>query len=89
MKKYVINSNICNSCGDCLGECPVVAIDTNDKGEYVIDPTVCIGCGSCTTICPVGAIEEIEAFKTVGDFNTQFKNCSGFTKYTKKTVNIL
>lgn len=24
------------------------------------------------------------AFKTVGDFNKQFKNCSGFKKYTKK-----
>lgn len=28
-------------------------------------------------------------FKTVGDFNTQFKSYSGFQKYTKKTVNIL
>lgn len=27
------------------------------------------------------------AFKTVGDFNKQFKNCSGFKKYTKKNSN--
>ena len=84
MKKYLINSNICNSCGNCLSECPTVAIDTNDKGEYVIDPTLCTGCGNCNDICPVDAIEEKEAFNTVGDFNTQFKNCSGFKSYTKK-----
>ena len=28
-------------------------------------------------------------FKTVGDFNKHFKNCSGFKSYTKKTGNIL
>ena len=84
MKKYVINPNLCQSCGDCLNDCPTVAIDTNDKGEYVIDPTVCIGCGNCNSICPVGAIEEKETFNTVEDFNTQFKNCSGFKEYTKK-----
>ena len=60
MKKYLINSNICESCGTCQVDCPTVAIDTNDKGEYVIDPTVCIGCGNCNNICPVGAIEEKE-----------------------------
>ena len=86
MKKYLINSNICESCGDCLGNCPTRAIDTNGKGEYVIDPTLCIYCDACIESCPVDAIaiEEIEAFKTVGDFNTQFKNCSGFKTYTKK-----
>ena len=89
MKKYLINSNICESCGNCLNVCPTRAIDTNDKGEYVIDPTLCTYCGECTKVWPVDAIEEIEAFKTVGDFNTHFKNCSGFKQYTKKTVTIL
>ena len=87
MKKYLINSNICESCGDCLNTCPSGAIDTNDKGEYVINPTLCTCCGTCTDVCPVDAIVEIEAFNTVGDFNTQFKNCSGFKQYTKKNSN--
>ena len=60
MEKYVINPNLCLSCGTCQGDCPTGAIDTNDKGEYAIDPTVCIGCGNCNNICPVGAIEEKE-----------------------------
>ena len=88
MKKYLINSNICESCGDCLNICPSGAIDTNDKGEYVINPTLCTCCGTCTDVCLVNAIVEIEAFeafKTVGDFNTEFKYCSGFKPYTKNS----
>lgn len=58
-KNYVINPEICVSCGTCQGDCPSGAIDTNDKGEYVIDPAICTGCGNCNN-CPVGAIEEKE-----------------------------
>lgn len=53
---YVIDENICISCGTCEGECPVEAISQGDDA-YVIDADTCIDCGSCAAVCPVDAID--------------------------------
>lgn len=42
----------CVKCGECIGECPVDAI--NEKID--IDDKKCIGCGNCETVCPYSAI---------------------------------
>ena len=46
----------CVACGNCIDECPVVAISEGDI--YVIDPDTCVGCGTCAGACPNEAIVE-------------------------------
>lgn len=55
-----INPDLCISCGMCLEECPVNAIDYSTGKGYkraVIDDTLCVNCGSCKERCPNDAIE--------------------------------
>ena len=52
---YVINPDLCVSCGTCAGACPVEAISIGDDGKAVIDAEKCISCGTCVAVCPVGA----------------------------------
>ena len=48
-------SDDCISCGSCVGECGVEAIDMGDS-HYMIDTELCIDCGACVEVCPVEAI---------------------------------
>ena len=52
---YVIYSDKCNLCGNCVEECPLQAI-TREGDDIVIDPEICTECGYCADICPEGAI---------------------------------
>lgn len=45
----------CISCGICIKNCPVDAIEMKDKAYIHHD--ICIGCGECITVCPKRAIE--------------------------------
>ncbi|MBS4537785.1 DUF362 domain-containing protein [Clostridium sp. D2Q-11] len=45
----------CISCGICIENCPVDAIEMKNKA--FIHHDICIGCGECTTVCPKRAIE--------------------------------
>ena len=54
---YVINPDLCVSCGTCAGACPVEAISEGDVA-YVIDADTCLSCGSCASVCPSEAITE-------------------------------
>ncbi|MGM9813225.1 MAG: indolepyruvate ferredoxin oxidoreductase subunit alpha [Muribaculaceae bacterium] len=56
---YVINPDLCVSCGTCAGACPVEAISEGDA-SYVIDADTCLSCGSCAAVCPSEAIAEGE-----------------------------
>lgn len=40
----------CNSCGLCVKQCPVQAIDANDSRK--IDKHKCLSCAHCIAICP-------------------------------------
>ena len=51
---YVINPDLCVSCGTCAGACPVEAISEGDI--YKIDADKCIECGTCEGVCPSEAI---------------------------------
>ncbi len=56
MMKYIINAELCKSCGICARQCPVKAISGEKKVPYVIDQDKCIKCGVCMEKCPFKAI---------------------------------
>ena len=58
MKPYYeakIDPEECTACGDCVGRCPMDAIQEGDTVCEVIDGR-CIGCGVCVSSCTVEAI---------------------------------
>lgn len=56
MMYYIIDEELCKSCGICARHCPVDCI-SGKKGEpYVIDQEKCIKCGLCMEKCPFKAI---------------------------------
>lgn len=56
MMSYIIQADLCKSCGICARNCPVGCI-SGKKGEpYVIDQEKCIKCGACMEKCPFKAI---------------------------------
>lgn len=56
MLHYVINADICKSCGICAKNCPVNCISGQKGVPYVIDQDKCIKCGTCMAKCPFKAI---------------------------------
>ena len=56
MMRYVIQADLCKSCGICAKNCPVNAISGEKKVPYVIDQEKCIKCGVCMEKCPFKAI---------------------------------
>lgn len=56
-----INQAICNSCGQCITECPKRAILHTKDNEYIIDQNLCNDCvdiyeKQCVAVCPLSAI---------------------------------
>lgn len=64
--KLVVHSERCKSCGYCVRDCPVKAIQPsgqlNREGyEYMrVDDSTCIRCGTCYVVCPDVVFELIE-----------------------------
>ncbi|NSW89154.1 MAG: NADH-quinone oxidoreductase subunit NuoF [Firmicutes bacterium] len=56
MMHYVINAELCKSCGICARNCPVKCISGQRGVPYVIDQDKCIKCGTCMEKCPFKAI---------------------------------
>ena len=52
-RKFKIDKNACNSCGDCVPKCPMWAVDAKKKE---IDLSACITCHVCQSACPKDAI---------------------------------
>jgi ferredoxin len=50
----VIDKEMCDSCGTCVDECPMGAIELNEKAE--VDEDICTECGTCVDVCPNDAI---------------------------------
>jgi len=51
----VVNTEKCNSCGECVESCPLDAIAMEDNHAKV-DPDTCGDCGACVDACPNEAI---------------------------------
>ena len=52
----VVDSKICEGCGQCVDLCPQNAIQLKD-GIAVIDEDKCRNCRKCVKVCPVSAIK--------------------------------
>lgn len=72
----LIDYDVCDYCGACVGTCPVNVIDLVDV-KLMIDQMNCIDCGICVKACPVGALE-LQKGKPKGIANHQMSNRQGF-----------
>ena len=55
-----VNPDKCISCGMCIEECPIGAIDYdsgNGHKRAKIDGLICLDCGKCKEVCCNDAIE--------------------------------
>ena len=55
----MINKEVCDFCGTCIGVCPVDALRI-ERHELRMDPDICIECLVCMHVCPVDALSEEE-----------------------------
>jgi coenzyme F420 hydrogenase subunit beta len=51
LKRTVVGTGLCSSCGTCVGICPVSCIDINRKSEPQLTGA-CTDCGLCLKFCP-------------------------------------
>jgi MinD superfamily P-loop ATPase len=58
--KYLIDQNLCVSCGECQKNCRFNAIAYVDN-HYVINPFLCEGCKVCEIVCPNNAISHYKS----------------------------
>ncbi|USS00286.1 [Fe-Fe] hydrogenase large subunit C-terminal domain-containing protein [Clostridium septicum] len=55
-KKDRVNEKLCISCGTCINNCPVNAINFNSKNIAEISINKCVGCTLCSNLCRSNAI---------------------------------
>ncbi|MFC1678413.1 DUF362 domain-containing protein [Patescibacteria group bacterium] len=54
--QHQVKEEKCVSCGTCIDNCPVNAINFNDDKKAEINQDICIGCSKCISVCPESAI---------------------------------
>lgn len=59
MEQIVINQELCDACGTCVGVCPEDAIELSEF-RITIDHEKCTRCLSCVNSCPLGLPEVSE-----------------------------
>lgn len=56
----VVDEDKCTGCGGCMENCPIGALELDDRGGYdkksKVYPQNCTACHTCERFCPVGAI---------------------------------
>jgi predicted molibdopterin-dependent oxidoreductase YjgC len=60
-REYIkVDKDKCLGCGSCMENCPVGALELDDKGGYdkhaQVYPQNCMACHTCEIYCPVGAL---------------------------------
>lgn len=55
--KHHVTKDNCISCGFCISNCPVTAIEFDDVNKAFIKQDKCISCSKCISVCPVGAVK--------------------------------
>ncbi len=70
LMEYVINPDLCITCGKCAAACKYNAVAGEIKGHhhhghrpFVIRRKECVRCGECLKVCPTGAIEVITTIR--------------------------
>ncbi len=62
--KPVIDSTLCNRCGECEKRCPSGAIEPDlSNGKFGINLDQCIFCALCEGVCPVKAVTITKEFE--------------------------
>lgn len=56
-KMITINNNKCNSCGQCVKDCPTSYLEIKDK-QVLCSGSHCIKCYHCIAICPKNAVSD-------------------------------
>ena len=56
LAKIVIDPEKCRGCGLCQKNCPVQAIEGEERDKRIINQDKCIKCGTCIKACPFKAI---------------------------------
>lgn len=59
MLQFVVSSDLCTQCGECVLDCPARIIEMSDGNAPVVLPeneAECMQCQHCLTVCPTGAI---------------------------------
>ena len=57
-ERPIIDTNLCQVCGDCVKACPDKALSINEQGTaIVLDIARCSGNGKCEEVCPQDAID--------------------------------
>ena len=57
LSRIEINPELCKGCGLCQRNCPVHAIEGEQREKRVINQEKCIKCGTCINSCPFHAIK--------------------------------
>jgi len=53
----LIDHDLCDLCGTCVGVCPVDCISMSDTTLNIDDDT-CVQCNFCIQVCPMEALKE-------------------------------
>lgn len=54
----------CTQCGECVAECPTMALTVNPQGVVMLNRALCIGCLACVGRCPIGAMRHVPGMAT-------------------------
>lgn len=54
--RTVVDTDLCEGCGDCVARCRFGALTLSDEGLAAIDPWLCEACGACVQACEADAI---------------------------------
>ncbi len=46
-------ATFCNQCGECIDECPVMALSRLKTGVVRVNKRLCVGCYACVGFCPI------------------------------------